>query len=460
MERKAFETINPATEEVIESYPLATNEEVDRVLSRSHEAQRQWARTNLSKRIEVLGRIADLFESKQDELGELMTREMGKPVAQARAEAAKCAWAFRYYAEHAPRFLADVSIPSDTSHSGFIYQPLGTVFAIMPWNYPFWQVARFAAPALAAGNAGILKHAPNSTGSGLAFAKLLLEAGVPEGVFQTLVIDTDQAADVIGDERIAAVTLTGSERAGRSVAASAGKHLKKCVLELGGSDAYVLLDDADLDKAIEVGLKARYQNNGQSCIAAKRFIVDEKIHDEFCTRFSERVAAFKVGDPFDEQSDIGPMARGDLREGIAKQVEASVSAGARVLTGGKKGAGKGFYYEPTVLAGVVAGMPAADEEMFGPVASVLRAKDEAHALELANATPYGLGGSVWSRDRERGERFARGMVTGGVFVNGMTKSDPRLPFGGVKHSGYGRELSEVGIHEFMNIKTLWVAEEE
>ena len=459
MERKTFETINPATEEVLDSYPLATNDEVDRVLSRSREAQGQWARTDLDKRLEVLGRIADLFEKKQDALGELMTREMGKPVAQARAEAAKCAWAFRYYAENAPRFLADVSIPSDTPHSGYIYQPLGTVFAIMPWNYPFWQVARFAAPALAAGNAGILKHAPNSTGSGLAFADLMREAGVPEGVFQTLVIDTDQAADVIGDERIAAVTLTGSERAGRSVAATAGKHLKKCVLELGGSDAYVILDDADLDKAIEVGLKARFQNNGQSCIAAKRFIVEEPVHDEFCKRFSERVAAFKMGDPFDEGNDIGPMAREDLRDGIAKQVEASVSAGARVLTGGKKGGGKGFYYEPTVLADVAAGMPAADEEMFGPVASVLRAKDEAHALELANATPYGLGGSVWSRDRERGERFARGMVTGGVFVNGMTKSDPRLPFGGVKHSGYGRELSEVGIHEFMNIKTLWVADD-
>lgn len=458
MKTEAFETINPANGEKLQRYPLATQAEVGQVLERSSRAQKAWAVQPLDKRLAVLEQIADLFEKKQQPLAELMTREMGKPVAQARAEAAKCAWAFRYYAENAPRFLADVSIPSDTSHSGFIYQPLGTVFAIMPWNYPFWQVARFAAPALAAGNAGILKHAPNSTGCGLAFADLLREAGVPEGVFQTLVIDTDQAAEVIADERIAAVTLTGSEGAGRSVAATAGKHLKKCVLELGGSDAYVLLADADLDKAIEVGLKARYQNNGQSCIAAKRFIVEDPIHDEFCKRFSERVAAFKMGDPFDEGNDIGPMAREDLRDGIAKQVEASVKAGARVLAGGKKGGGKGFYYEPTVLADVAAGMPAADEELFGPVASVFRARDEAHALELANASPYGLGGSVWSRDRERGERFARGMVTGGVFVNGMTKSDPRLPFGGVKHSGYGRELSEVGIHEFMNIKTLWISD--
>ena len=455
---KAFESINPANGKTLESHPLADGDEVEAALARSAGAQPDWAARSLGERLQTLERVAGLFESRQGELGELMTREMGKPVAQARAEAAKCALAFRYYVEHAPRLLDDVAIPTDTEHSGYIYQPLGTVFAIMPWNYPFWQVARFAAPALAAGNAGILKHAPNVIGCALAFVDLMREAGVPEGVFQTLVIDTDQAAEVIGDDRIAAVTLTGSERAGRSVAATAGKHLKKCVLELGGSDPFVVLADADLDKAIETGLTARFQNNGQSCIAAKRFIVEDAVHEEFCSRFSERVAAYRVGDPLDEANDIGPMARADLRDNLARQVEASVDAGARVLAGGKPVEGPGFYYQPTVLADVKAGMPAADEEMFGPVAAVLRAADEAQALALANATPYGLGGSVWTRDRGRGERFARRLACGGAFVNGMVKSDPRLPFGGVKRSGYGRELSGPGIHEFVNIKTLWVAD--
>ncbi len=456
---KAFESVNPANGKRIERYPLASADDVEAALVRSAEAQRDWAAHPLQERLQALERVAGLFESRQNELGDLMTREMGKPIAQARAEAAKCALAFRYYVEHAPRLLADVSIPTDTERSGYIYQPLGTVFAIMPWNYPFWQVARFAAPALAAGNAGMLKHAPNVIGCALAFVDLMREAGVPEGVFQTLVIDTDEAAEVIGDDRIAAVTLTGSERAGRSVAATAGKHLKKCVLELGGSDPFVVLADADLDKAIETGLTARFQNNGQSCIAAKRFIVEDAVHDEFCRRFGERVAAYKVGDPLDEATDIGPMARGDLRDNVARQVEASVDAGARLVVGGKPLDGPGFYYQPTVLADVKAGMPAADEEMFGPVAAVIRAADEAQALELANATPYGLGGSVWTRDRGRGERFARRLACGGAFVNGMVKSDPRLPFGGVKRSGYGRELSGPGIHEFVNIKTLWIADD-
>lgn len=457
---KAFETINPANGEHLERYPLATEAEIDATLARAGKAQHDWAARPLNERLKTLERFADLFESRQHELGTLMTREMGKPIVQARAEAAKCALAFRYYADHAPRLLADVAIPTDAHNSGYIYQPLGTVFAIMPWNYPFWQVARFVAPALAAGNAGVLKHAPNVTGCALAFAELAREAGVPEGVFQALVIDTDQAARVIGDERIAAVTLTGSERAGRSVAATAGLHLKKCVLELGGSDPFVVLADADLDRAVEIGLQARYQNNGQSCIAAKRFIVDKSIYGDFCARFRDRVEAFKVGDPFDEANDIGPMARDDLRDGIARQVKASVEAGARVLVGGESMGGKGFYYRPSVLADVVAGMPAADEELFGPVAAIMRAADEEEALKLANATPYGLGGSVWTRDSARGERFARKLACGGAFVNGMTKSDPRLPFGGVKHSGYGRELSGPGIHEFMNIKTLWVADDD
>lgn len=452
----AVETRNPATGEPLERYPLASEAEMDAVLDRSAAAQRDWAARPLAERLERLARLADRFEAKQDELARLMTREMGKPIAQARAEAAKCARAFRYYVEHAPPLLADENVVTDAAKSAIVYQPLGAVFAIMPWNFPFWQVARFAAPALAAGNAGILKHAPNTTGCGEAFAALVREADIPEGVFQTLVLDNDQAARVIADTRIAAVTLTGSERAGRAVAATAGEALKKCVLELGGSDPFVVLADADLDRAVEVGVTARFQNNGQSCIAAKRFIVEAGVHEAFCARFREAVQALAVGDPMEEANDVGPLARTDLRDALAKQVEASVAAGAELLCGGEGLEGDGFYFRPSVLADVKAGTPAADEEVFGPVAAILRADDEEEALALANATPYGLGGSVWTRDIARGERFARRLACGSAFVNEMVKSDPSLPFGGVKHSGYGRELAEPGLREFLNIKTLWI----
>ncbi|MGH8273048.1 MAG: NAD-dependent succinate-semialdehyde dehydrogenase [Gammaproteobacteria bacterium] len=455
----AFETRNPATGEALERYSLASEAEIDAALHRGAAAQRDWAARPLAERLERLAKLADLFESKQDELGRLMTREMGKPIAQARAEAAKCARAFRYYVEEAPRLLADEAVATDAAKSAIVYQPLGTVFAIMPWNFPFWQVARFAAPALAAGNAGILKHAPNTTGCGHAFAALTREAGIPEGVFQALVLDNERAARVIADARIAAVTLTGSERAGRSVAATAGEHLKKCVLELGGSDPFVVLADADLERAVEVGVTARFQNNGQSCIAAKRFIVEASVQEEFSARFREAVQALALGDPTDEANDIGPLAREDLRATLEKQVRASVKVGAKILCGGESVSGAGFYFRPSVLADVKAGMPAADEEMFGPVAAILRAGDEEEALALANATPYGLGGSVWTQDIARGERFARRLACGSAFVNDMVKSDPSLPFGGVKHSGYGRELAASGLHEFLNIKTLWIAAE-
>ncbi|MGH8426510.1 MAG: NAD-dependent succinate-semialdehyde dehydrogenase [Gammaproteobacteria bacterium] len=454
---ETFASVNPASGETIERYALSSPAETDAALARAVKAQWDWAERPLSERLAKLSCFADLFGKKQDELARLMTREMGKPIAQARAEAAKCALAFRYYCEHAPRLLADEPVATDAGKSAIVYQPLGVVFAIMPWNFPFWQVARFAAPALAAGNAGVLKHAPNTTGCGLAFAALAKEADIPDGVFQTLVLDNDQAARVIADSRIAAVTLTGSERAGRAVAKTAGEHLKKCVLELGGSDPFVVLADADLERAVEVGVTARFQNNGQSCIAAKRFIVEAPLYDEFCQRFRARVAVLEVGDPADEANDIGPLARDDLRTTLAEQVQASTKAGARVLTGGESVAGAGFFYAPTVLADVTRGMTAAEEEVFGPVAAVLRADDEADALALANATPYGLGGSVWTCDLARGERFARALASGSAFVNGMVKSDPRLPFGGVKHSGYGRELAEAGLREFLNIKTLWIA---
>lgn len=454
-----FATVNPTNGETLKRYPLAAQSEVEATLARAEEAQRDWARRPLEERLRHLSRLAGQFEDKQEELARLMTREMGKPIAQARGEAAKCARAFRYYVENAPRLLADEHIETDAATSAIAYQPLGTVFAIMPWNFPFWQVARFAAPALAAGNAGILKHAPNTTGSALAFATLVREAGIPQGVFQTLVLDTDQAAGVIGDRRIAAVTLTGSERAGRSVAATAGKHLKKCVLELGGSDPFVVLDDADLERAVETGVTARFQNNGQSCIAAKRFIVETGLYDDFCARFRAKVDTLEVGDPLDESNDLGPMARDDLREALLEQVAASKKAGARLLAGGESLDGAGFFLRPGVLSDVAPGMPAADEELFGPVAAIMRAGDEAEALALANATPYGLGASVWTRDKKRGEQFARALASGSAFVNDMVKSDPRLPFGGIKHSGYGRELSSPGLHEFLNLKTLWISAE-
>ncbi|MDN5864753.1 MAG: NAD-dependent succinate-semialdehyde dehydrogenase [Gammaproteobacteria bacterium] len=454
---KAFETVNPANGETLERYPLADESGIEATLGRAAAAQLDWAARPLEERLNGLSRLADLFEQKQDSLAELMTREMGKPIAQARSEAAKCARAFRYYVAEAPRLLADEAIATDAAHSAVLYQPLGVIFAIMPWNFPFWQVARFAAPSLAAGNAGLLKHAPNTTGCGLAFAELVREAGMPEGVFQSIVIDTDQAARVIADRRIAAVTLTGSERAGRAVAATAGEHLKKCVLELGGSDPFVVLADADLDKAVETGVTARFQNNGQSCIAAKRFIVEAPVYDDFCARIRARTAALKMGDPGDEANDLGPMARDDLRDALERQVNASLKEGAQRLDDAGRPQGPGFFYRPDVLTGVAPGMPAAEEELFGPVAAVMRAADEANALKLANATPYGLGGSVWTLDPERGERFARKLASGSAFVNGMVKSDPRLPFGGIKQSGYGRELSAAGLREFLNIKTLWIA---
>jgi len=381
---------------------------------------------------------------------------MGKLYGEAKAEVEKCAWVCEFYAEQAEGFLADEIVGSDASRSLVAYQPLGTVFAIMPWNFPFWQVFRFAAPSLAAGNTGLLKHASNVSQCALAIERVFDEAGLPDGVFRTLLVDGETASKVIGDRRIHAVTLTGSDRAGRAVAAKAGHHLKKTVLELGGSDAFIVLADADMDLAVEEGVKARYMNAGQSCIAAKRFIVVESISTEFTERFREKVESLLPGDPFDGETTLAPMARGDLRDDLDAQVRDALRQDANRVTGCQPLDREGFFYAPSILDGISPGMRAWSEELFGPVASIITVRDANEAVEVANASNFGLGGCVWTQDVARGEMLARRMECGAAFVNGMVKSDPRLPFGGVKESGYGRELARHGIREFVNAKTLWV----
>ncbi len=385
---------------------------------------------------------------------------MGKTIGEAEAEVDKCAWNCEFYAENAESFLANESAPSTASQSYVAFRPLGVVLAVMPWNYPLWQVFRFVAPGLMAGNTGVLKHASNVTRSALEIERVVEEAaasvGAPAHLFQTVITPGSKVDRLIKDPRIAAVTLTGSDPAGVSVATAAGSVLKKCVLELGGSDAFIVLEDADLDAAAQTAARARFQNTGQSCIAAKRFIVVESVADEFERKFAAAAAALKVGDPMDRATQVGPMARADLREDLDRQVRASVAAGAKVLTGGEALSGPGAFYAPTVLSNVTPDMTVFREETFGPAAAVIRARDEAHAIELANDSDFGLGGAVWTSDTSRGERVAANVESGAMFVNGMTASDPRLPFGGVKRSGYGRELSSYGIREFVNIQTVWV----
>ncbi len=403
-------------------------------------------------------KAAEVLEADKEKLGRLMTLEMGKPIAAAVSEAEKCATACRFYAKHAQRFLADEHIEVENGKAWVAFQPLGVVLAIMPWNFPFWQVFRFAAPALMAGNVGLLKHASNVPQCALAIEDLFLRAGFPEGVFQTLLIGTDLVEGIIADARVAAVTLTGSEGAGRSVASTAGRHLKKCVVELGGSDPFVVMPSADLEAAVTTAVTARMINNGQSCIAAKRFIVHADIYDRFIEQFVSRVSALRVGDPVEEETQLGPLATEAIRDELHAQVKASVSQGARLLTGGKRVERDGYFYEPTVLADIPADSPAARDELFGPVACVFRARDLDHAITLANGTSFGLGASAWTTDRKERLRLVDEIESGLVFINGMVASDPRLPFGGVKNSGFGRELGEFGIREFVNIKTVRVAE--
>lgn len=452
----AYRSINPATGELLAQYPFWQKDELEQVLAQVAQAQRQWQAQELGERCRLLQRVAEVLRRDRDHLARLITLEMGKRLSEARLEVDKCALVCDFYAEKGPAFLADELIASDASRSLVCYQPLGVVLAVMPWNFPFWQVFRFAAPALIAGNGGVLKHASNVPQCALAIEQVFHEAGLPQGCFRTLMISAGQVKGVIEDPRIQAVTLTGSEPAGRQVAATAGAMLKKSVLELGGSDPFIVLEDADLELAVQQAVTSRFLNSGQSCIAAKRFILVEGIADAFISRFASAVQALQPGDPLQEDCTLAPMARTDLRDELHQQVLASVAKGAQVVCGGQPLDGPGAYYAATILDHVTPAQPAWSEEFFGPVALVIRVADEAAALAVANDTPFGLGSSVWTADLVRGEALARRIEAGCCFVNGMVKSAPELPFGGIKHSGYGRELSRHGMLEFTNAKTLWL----
>lgn len=453
---EVFRSVNPATEVVVAEYPAMSEDEVWRRLGLAQEAFLVNSRQSLEWRAERILRLGEGLRKEQEELARLMSSEMGKPLAEARAEIEKCAISCQYFAHQGAEFLADQPTPSDSPRSFVAFRPLGVVLAIMPWNYPFWQVARFIVPALMAGNSGLLKHAPSTFGSALAMERLVLEAGFPEGSLAALVTGTDLVPRLIADPRVRAVTLTGSDVAGSAVAEVAGRELKKCVLELGGSDFFLVLEDADLARAAEVGVKARFQNTGQSCIAAKRFLVAESVADEFLERFLALAGELRWGDPTDPSVNLGPIASESLRQRLDQQVQRSVRAGAQVATGGSPASGPGFFYPPTVLTGVTPEMAAFQEETFGPVAAFTRFSQEAEGIRLANHPRYGLGGNLWTADPERGARLAAAMDTGAVFVNGMTHSDARIPFGGVKRSGFGRELASFGIREFTNIQTVWL----
>jgi succinate-semialdehyde dehydrogenase / glutarate-semialdehyde dehydrogenase len=451
-------TINPTTEETVRTFEPFSPARIDECLNRAINAYRRHRLTSFAERAEHMRKAASILEAECRELGRLMTLEMGKPIGAGMAEAEKCATACRYYADNAASFLADQPVKMEGGESWVAFQPIGVVLSIMPWNFPFWQVFRFAAPALMAGNVGILKHASNVPQCALAIEDVFRRAGFAEGAFQTLLIGSEPIEGMIADSRIAAVTLTGSEGAGRSVASAAGKNLKKCVVELGGSDPFIVMPSADLGQAVSTAVTARMINNGQSCIAAKRFIIHERIYDAFLENFVTVVAAVRVGDPMDEKTQLGPLATASIRDDLDKQVRESVAAGARVLTGGKKLDRKGFFYAPTVLADIPSSAPAADQELFGPVASVFRAKDLDDAIRIANGTTFGLGASAWTNDESERDRFVRDIESGLLFINGMVASDPRLPFGGVKNSGFGRELGEFGIREFVNIKSVRVVD--
>ncbi len=447
-------TTNPATGETLRTFEPLSDAEIDAAIARADAAFRLNRTRSFAERAKRMARAAEILEERAREYGRLITIEMGKPVTASVAEVKKCALVCRYYAEHAERHLADERVETDAQESYVRYEPLGPVLAVMPWNFPFWQVCRFAAPALMAGNVGLLKHSSNVPQCALAIEAVFRDAGFADGEFQTLLIGSGQVPRILDDERVKAATLTGSEPAGADVAGRAAHKIKKSVLELGGSDPFVVMPSANLDEAVKVAVKARVVNNGQSCIAAKRFIVHENIAQEFDHKFVVEMQSLKMGDPLDESTDIGPLAMPQIADDIEKQVNDSVAKGARLLTGGKR---DGNYYAPTILADLPADAPAAREETFGPVAAVFRVRDAAEAIRVANDTPFGLGASVWTNDAAEMQQFIEGIESGQVFVNAMVASDPRVPFGGVKHSGYGRELGVHGIREFVNVKTVWIA---
>jgi succinate-semialdehyde dehydrogenase / glutarate-semialdehyde dehydrogenase len=452
----AITSINPATGKTVKTYDEMTPKQAAAAVAQAHETWRTWRATSFTERAKPMKKTAEILRKRKDELAKLMAVEMGKPLAQGAAEVEKCAWTCDYYADNAEKHLAPESIKTDASNSYVAFEPLGVVLAIMPWNFPLWQVYRFAAPALMAGNVGVLKHASNVPGCALVIEEIFNQAGFPESAFRSLLIGNAQVRAVIEHPLVRAVTLTGSTPAGKAVASQAGAVLKKTVLELGGSDPYVVLEDADLDQAVETCVNSRLINAGQSCIAAKRFIVVEPVRAAFTERFVALMKTKKMGDPLKEGTDVGPQARHNLRDDLHKQVLASVERGAKLLLGGEVPPGAGAYYPPTVLADVKPGMPAYDEELFGPVAAIIGAKNEEDAVRIANDTIFGLGAAVFTKDTERGERVARKLEAGSTFVNSLVASDPRLPFGGIKESGYGRELGSYGIKEFVNAKTVYV----
>ena len=452
----AIASINPATGEVLKTFEPLTAAQIEAKLSLAAKTFETFRKTSFAERARMMNKAADILESEKESLGKLMTLEMGKTYRSAVDEAVKSAWGCRYYAENAERFMADEVIETTASRSYVHYQPLGPILVVMPWNYPFWQVFRFIAPGLMAGNVGVLKHASNVPQCALKIEEIMLRAGFPEGAFQTLLIGVKEVDAILNDPRIQAATLTGSEEAGKQVGMSAAKSIKKVVLELGGSDPFIVMPSANLDDAVATAVKARVGNNGQSCIAAKRFIIADEIADKFERAFVSKMESLKVGDPMDAKTDVGPLATAGAVESLQADVQKSIDAGARVLTGGKPNGGPGYFYPPTVLTNVPKNSPAGSEELFGPVASLFRVKNAQDAVRVANDHRYGLGASAWTNDDRERDLFIKELEAGMVFINQMVASDPRVPFGGVKRSGHGRELSINGIREFTNIKTVWI----